>query len=153
MHRHDGQYVRGRFKTRNKFNGWRSRCVGDLFKPINICLREFYVWYSCHTSSQKLMNKQWYNNLAPDLKPFLKVMVMSFGIRDKRLIMNYYICLFFFQNLIYSNFFLILVCLQKAKTFPYCSTNEICIQLRKFNYAKLAWGEKKNMSLKNIKYT
>lgn len=79
---------------------------GIYSSPLTFAYEKFMYDIVAHTSSQKLMNKQWYNNLAPDLKPFLKVMVMSFGIRDKRLIMNYYICLFFFQNLIYSNFFL-----------------------------------------------
>lgn len=78
---------------------------GIYSSPLTFAYENFMYDIVAHTSSQKLMNKQWYNNLAPDLKPFLKVMVMSFGIRDKRLIMNYYICLFFFQNLIYSNFF------------------------------------------------
>lgn len=41
--------------------------------PLTFAYENFMYDVVAHTCSQKNMNKQWYNNLAPDLKPFLKV--------------------------------------------------------------------------------
>ncbi|XP_062596063.1 transient receptor potential cation channel subfamily M member-like 2 [Saccostrea cucullata] len=40
--------------------------------PLTFAYENFMYDVVAHTCSQKNMNKQWYNNLAPDLKPFLK---------------------------------------------------------------------------------
>nr|XP_034319464.1 transient receptor potential cation channel subfamily M member-like 2 [Crassostrea gigas] len=45
---------------------------GIYSSPLTFAYENFMYDIVAHTSSQKLMNKQWYNNLAPDLKPFLK---------------------------------------------------------------------------------
>uniref|UniRef100_K1QH82 Transient receptor potential cation channel subfamily M member 8 n=1 Tax=Magallana gigas TaxID=29159 RepID=K1QH82_MAGGI len=42
--------------------------------PLTFAYENFMYDVVAHTCSQKNMNRQWYNNLAPDLKPFLKVM-------------------------------------------------------------------------------
>lgn len=41
--------------------------------PLTFAYENFMYDVVAHTCSQKNMNRQWYNNLAPDLKPFLKV--------------------------------------------------------------------------------
>lgn len=41
--------------------------------PLTFAYENFMYDIVAHTCSQKNMNKQWYNNLAPDLMPFLKV--------------------------------------------------------------------------------
>ena len=50
---------------------------GDLWgihsSPLTFAYENFMYDVVAHTCSQKNMNKQWYNNLAPDLKPFMKV--------------------------------------------------------------------------------
>lgn len=43
--------------------------------PLTFAYENFMYDVVAHTCSQKNMNKQWYNNLAPDLRPFLKVKV------------------------------------------------------------------------------
>ena len=46
---------------------------GIRSSPLTFAYENFMYDVVAHTCSQKNMNKQWYNNLAPDLKPFLKV--------------------------------------------------------------------------------
>lgn len=41
--------------------------------PLTFAYENFMYDVVAHTCSQKNMNKQWYNGLPPDLKPFLKV--------------------------------------------------------------------------------
>lgn len=41
--------------------------------PLTFAYENFMYDVVAHVCSQKNMNKQWYNNLTPDLKPFLKV--------------------------------------------------------------------------------
>lgn len=41
--------------------------------PLTFAYENFMYDVVAHTCSQKNMNRQWYNNLAPDLKPFIKV--------------------------------------------------------------------------------
>ncbi|XP_078329885.1 transient receptor potential cation channel subfamily M member-like 2 [Crassostrea virginica] len=49
---------------------------GDLWgihsSALTFAYENFMYDVVAHTCSQKNMNKQWYNNLAPDLKPFMK---------------------------------------------------------------------------------
>ena len=55
---------------------------GDLWgihsSPLTFAYENFMYDVVAHTCSQKNMNKQWYNNLAPDLKPFMKVSLTFF---------------------------------------------------------------------------
>lgn len=46
---------------------------GIRSSPLTFAYENFMYDVVAHTCSQKNMNKQWYNNLAPDLIPFLKV--------------------------------------------------------------------------------
>lgn len=48
---------------------------GICSSPLTFAYENFIYDVVAHTCSQKNMNKQWYNKLAPDLKPFLKVNV------------------------------------------------------------------------------
>lgn len=41
--------------------------------PLTFAYENFMYDVVAHTCSQKNMNKQWYNDLPPDLKPFLEV--------------------------------------------------------------------------------
>ncbi|XP_056002346.1 transient receptor potential cation channel subfamily M member 2-like isoform X2 [Ostrea edulis] len=45
---------------------------GITSSPLTFAYENFMYDVVAHTCSQKNMNKQWYNNLAPDLVPFLK---------------------------------------------------------------------------------
>ncbi|XP_062596064.1 transient receptor potential cation channel subfamily M member 2-like [Saccostrea cucullata] len=47
---------------------------GIKSSPLTFAHENFMYDVVAHTCSQKNMNKQWYNKLAPDLKPFLKSM-------------------------------------------------------------------------------
>lgn len=46
---------------------------GVKSSPLAIAYENFMYDVVAHTCSRKNMNKQWYNNLAPDFKPFCKV--------------------------------------------------------------------------------
>lgn len=46
---------------------------GIYSSPLTIAYENFMYDIVAHTCSQKLINKEWYNNLTPDFKPFLKV--------------------------------------------------------------------------------
>lgn len=46
---------------------------GIRSSPLTFAHENFMYEIVAHTCSQKNMNKLWYNNLPPDLKPFLKV--------------------------------------------------------------------------------
>lgn len=46
---------------------------GVRSSPLIIAYENSMYDIVAHTCSQKHLNKQWYNNLAPDLKPFCKV--------------------------------------------------------------------------------
>lgn len=41
--------------------------------PLRFAHENFMYDVVAHTCSQKNINKQWYNGLSPDLKPFLSV--------------------------------------------------------------------------------
>lgn len=41
--------------------------------PLTFAYENFMYDIVAHTCSQKNINKQWYNSLAPDLKPFIMV--------------------------------------------------------------------------------
>lgn len=45
--------------------------------PLTFAYENFMYDVVAHTSSQKNMNKLWYNKLPPDLKPFLKVIQVT----------------------------------------------------------------------------
>ena len=67
--------------------------------PLTFAYENFMYDVVAHTCSQKNMNKQWYNNLAPDLKPFLKVYLHQNLLKFiERLINRFY--LIFFHYLI-----------------------------------------------------
>lgn len=52
---------------------------GVQSSPLAIAYENVMYDVVAHVCSRKNMNKQWYNNLAPDLKPFCKVnFVLSF---------------------------------------------------------------------------
>lgn len=46
---------------------------GITSSPLTFAYENFMYDIVAHTCSQKLINKEWYNNLTPDFKPFLKV--------------------------------------------------------------------------------
>lgn len=46
---------------------------GIYSSPLTFAYENFIYDIVAQTCSQKLINKEWYNNLTPDLKPFLKV--------------------------------------------------------------------------------
>lgn len=46
---------------------------GIKSSPLTFAYENVMYDVVAHTCSQKFMNKQWYNKLAPDLVPFLKV--------------------------------------------------------------------------------
>lgn len=46
---------------------------GISSSPLTFAYENFMYDIVAHTCSQKLINKEWYNNLTPDFKPFLKV--------------------------------------------------------------------------------
>lgn len=48
---------------------------GIRSSPLTFAYENFMYDIVAHTCSQKYMNKQWYNNLAPDLKPFFLVTI------------------------------------------------------------------------------
>lgn len=67
--------------------------------PLTFAYENFMYDIVAHTCSQKNMNKQWYNNLAPDLKPFFLV---SNSVKSKLIFMiscyvNYSRQIMFFQ--------------------------------------------------------
>ena len=51
---------------------------GVKSSPLAIAYENFMYDVVAHTCSRKNMNKQWYNNLAPDFKPFCKVRKIKF---------------------------------------------------------------------------
>jgi hypothetical protein len=50
-----------------------SNVWGIKSSPLTFAHENFLYDVVAHPCSQKNMNRQWYNNLAPDLKPFMKV--------------------------------------------------------------------------------
>lgn len=48
---------------------------GIKSSPLTFAYENVMYDVVAHTCSQKYMNKQWYNKLAPDLKPFFMVIV------------------------------------------------------------------------------
>lgn len=46
---------------------------GVRSSPLIIAYENYMYDVVAHTCSRKLLNKKWYNNLAPALKPFCKV--------------------------------------------------------------------------------
>lgn len=57
---------------------------GIRSSPLTFAYENFMYDIVAHTCSQKYMNKQWYNNLAPDLKPFFMVTIQLKNLRFKR---------------------------------------------------------------------
>ena len=51
---------------------------GVQSSPLAIAYENVMYDVVAHVCSRKNMNKQWYNNLAPDLKPFCKVNLIKF---------------------------------------------------------------------------
>lgn len=45
--------------------------------PLTFAYENFMYAVVAHTCSQKNMNKQWYNTLAPDLKPFMMASIID----------------------------------------------------------------------------
>ena len=45
--------------------------------PLTIAYENFMYDVVSHTCSRKLMNKQWYNDLLPNVKPFCKVNLIN----------------------------------------------------------------------------
>lgn len=76
--------------------------------PLTFAYENFMYDVVAHTCSQKNMNRQWYNNLAPDLKPFLKSAVTKpgkfFTAPLTKYVFNY--MMFFTMLVMYSAFVL-----------------------------------------------
>ncbi|XP_052693613.1 transient receptor potential cation channel subfamily M member-like 2 [Crassostrea angulata] len=76
--------------------------------PLTFAYENFMYDVVAHTCSQKNMNRQWYNNLAPDLKPFLKSAVSKpkkfFTAPLTKYVFNY--MMFFTMLIMYSAFVL-----------------------------------------------
>ncbi|XP_061190312.1 transient receptor potential cation channel subfamily M member 8-like [Saccostrea echinata] len=81
---------------------------GMKSSPLTFAHENFMYDVVAHTCSQKNMNKQWYNNLAPDLKPFLKSVFwkprMFFTAPLTKYMFNYF--MFMFMLVMYSAFVL-----------------------------------------------
>lgn len=58
--------------------------------PLTFAYENFMYDIVAHTCSQKNINKKWYNELAPDLKPFFKVNMFfkKYGLRTNGCIIN-----------------------------------------------------------------
>lgn len=54
---------------------------GIRSSPLTFAYENFMYDIVAHTCSQKYMNKQWYNKLAPDLKPFFMVNILVKNVR------------------------------------------------------------------------
>lgn len=54
---------------------------GIKSSPLTFAYENFMYDIVAHTCSQKYMNKQWYNKLAPDLKPFFMVNILVKNVR------------------------------------------------------------------------
>ena len=50
---------------------------GVKSSPLSIAYENFMYDVVGHTCSRKLMNKQWYNDLPPNVRPFCKVNLMK----------------------------------------------------------------------------
>ena len=50
---------------------------GVTSSPLTIAYEYYMYDVIAHACSRKLLNKRWYNNLAPGLKPFLKVILKN----------------------------------------------------------------------------
>lgn len=76
--------------------------------PLTFAYENFMYDVVAHTCSQKNMNRQWYNNLAPDLKPFLKSAITKprkfFTAPLTKYLFNY--VMFFTMLVMYSAFVL-----------------------------------------------
>ncbi|XP_065938117.1 transient receptor potential cation channel subfamily M member-like 2 isoform X1 [Magallana gigas] len=76
--------------------------------PLTFAYENFMYDVVAHTCSQKNMNRQWYNNLAPDLKPFIKSAIrkprMFLSAPLTKYMFNY--MMFFIMLVIYSSFVL-----------------------------------------------
>lgn len=57
----------------NVMNGDVDIVWGIISNPLDFAFQNFMYNVVVHKCSQKSMNLQWYNNLAPELVPFLKV--------------------------------------------------------------------------------
>ncbi|XP_061190927.1 transient receptor potential cation channel subfamily M member 2-like [Saccostrea echinata] len=99
---------------------------GIKSSPLTFAHENFMYDIVAHTCSQKNMNKQWYNNLAPDLKPFLKSVFRKpakfFAAPLTRYMYNY--VMFFVMLVFYSAFVLTSIgdeyyTLDIAKVFEY----------------------------------
>lgn len=52
--------------------------------PLTFAYENFMYNVVAHTCSQKYINIKWYNNLAPDLAPFLQVYAIRIKIKSKK---------------------------------------------------------------------
>lgn len=74
---------------------------GNYSSPLTFAYENFMYDVVAHTCSQKNMNKQWYNNLAPDLKPFFMV---SISVKSKLIcVMSCYVD--FVRHIIFFQFY------------------------------------------------
>nr|XP_022311635.1 transient receptor potential cation channel subfamily M member 2-like isoform X1 [Crassostrea virginica] len=81
---------------------------GIKSSPLNIAYDNFMYDVVAHICSRKYMNKQWYNELAPDVKPFLKSAPLKprkfFSAPFTKYLFNY--MMFFSMLIMYSAFVL-----------------------------------------------
>lgn len=100
--------------------------------PLTFAYENFMYDVVAHTCSQKNMNRQWYNNLAPDLKPFLKSAIskpkMFFSAPLTKYIINY--MMFFTMLVMYSAFVLTSIGIK----YYYKNLGKV------FEYYVYAWG-------------
>ncbi|XP_062621660.1 transient receptor potential cation channel subfamily M member 2-like [Saccostrea cucullata] len=105
---------------------------GIKSSPLAFAHENFMYDVVAHTCSQKNMNKRWYNNLAPDLKPFLKSVCrkprMFFTAPLTKYMFNY--TMFFIMLVMYSAFVLSNI----GSEFYELDTNKV------FEYFVYFWG-------------
>lgn len=58
---------------------------GIKSSPLTFAYENVMYDVVAHTCSQKYINQQWYNKLAPDIFPFLKVFSFSINIKMKEM--------------------------------------------------------------------
>lgn len=93
--------------------------------PLTFAHENFMYEIVAHTCSQKYINIQWYNDLAPDLVPFFKVHVPKKHKKEVKFIpMPTQIFMYLF-NIFFIYLVTFLGCQKEAEKFLHCSTYEI----------------------------
>jgi hypothetical protein len=105
-----------------------SSVWGIKSSPLNFAHENFLYDVVAHPCSQKNMNLLWYNNLAPDLKPFMKVRLLKIRIIFLHLIP--YFCGFFpRKSYLWLIKYFVLVDVSETKEIFHSTSDEVHVQL------------------------